>query len=186
MKALLGLKEAELQELALKLGIESYRGSQLASWIYQKGETNFALMTDLPQAERERLARETSINPLQIQDIRTTRDKTTKYLFELGDGEMIEAVRIPHRKWETICVSTQVGCPIGCVFCASGRDFVRNLTAGEIVGQVLLARKEGNPNIVFMGIGEPLLNREELFRALEVLKYNGLNRGDCNRGKGTN
>src|SRR4030042_1114985 len=169
MKALLGLKEAELQELALKLGIEPYRGSQLASWIYQKGETNFALMTDLSQAERERLARETRINPLQIQGIRTARDRTTKYLFELEDGEMIETVRILHRKWETICVSTQVGCPIGCAFCASGRDFVRNLTAGEIVGQVLLARKDESPNIVFMGIGEPLLNREELFRALEVL-----------------
>jgi len=78
-------------------------------------------------------------------------------------------VWLPHRDWETICVSTQVGCPIGCAFCASGKDFVRSLTAGEIIGQVLLLRREVSPNVVFMGIGEPLLNRKQLFRALEVL-----------------
>ena len=155
--------------MASGMGLEPYRGRQLAGWIYRKGATSFEAMTDLPKELRERLSQQFAITPLRIQETRRDADGTTKYLFELPDAELIEAVWLPHRDWETICVSTQVGCPIGCAFCASGKDFVRSLTAGEIIGQVLLLRREVSPNVVFMGIGEPLLNRKQLFRALEVL-----------------
>ena len=169
MRALLGIRTRELEELAVGKGLEPYRGRQLANWIYRKGATSFEAMTDLPKELREKLSQQFEIIPFRVQETRRDSDGTTKYLLELPDAELIEAVWLPHRDWETICVSTQVGCPIGCAFCASGKDFVRSLTAGEIIGQVLLLRREVSPNVVFMGIGEPLLNRKQLFRALEVL-----------------
>lgn len=163
------MRTEELEQMLSGMGLEPYRGRQLASWIYRKGATSFEAMTDLPKNLRERLFQQFEITPLRIRETKRDADGTTKYLLELPDAELIEAVWLPHRDWETICVSTQVGCPIGCAFCASGKDFVRSLTAGEIVGQVLLLRREVSPNVVFMGIGEPLLNRKQLFRALEVL-----------------
>jgi len=169
VRFLVGMSARELERLCEELGFESYRGRQLSRWIYEKGALTFDEMTDLPLSLRERLKGVASITPLEVADVRVSRDGTTKYLHRLPDGETVEAVFIPHRDWETICVSTQVGCPIGCVFCASGRDFVRNLTAGEIVAQVLMARKSEGTNVVFMGIGEPLLNRRALFKALELL-----------------
>ena len=169
MRALVGMSTPELEQLCEELGFERYRGRQLAQWVYRKGALTFDEMTDLPLALREKLKEVAAITPLDVADVRVSSDGTTKYLHRLPDGETIESVFIPHRDWDTICVSTQVGCPIGCVFCASGRDFVRNLTAGEIVAQVLMARKSESTNVVFMGIGEPLLNRKALFRALELL-----------------
>lgn len=166
---LLGMTTQELENLAEQLGQPRYRGRQLSLWIYRKGVLTFDAMTDLPKAFREQLREIALINPLQVMDVKVASDGTTKYLSQLLDGETVECVFIPHGEWDTICVSTQVGCPIGCRFCASGESYARNLTAGEIVGQVLLAKRRDNPNIVFMGMGEPLLNFDNLAKALRLL-----------------
>lgn len=166
---LVGMTTQRLETFAKQLGEPKYRGGQLAMWIYRKAVITFDAMTDLPKAFRERLQEIAVINPLQVVDVKVTSDGTTKYLSQLPDGEAVEFVFIPHSDWDTICVSTQVGCPIGCRFCASGKSFSRNLTAGEIVGQVLVARRRKNPNIVFMGMGEPLLNFDNLVKAIKLL-----------------
>ncbi len=166
---LVGMTTQELENLAEQLGQPRYRGRQLSLWIYRKGVLTFDAMTDLPKAFREQLSEIALINPLQVMDVKVASDGTTKYLSQLLDGETVECVFIPHGEWDTICVSTQVGCPIGCRFCASGESYARNLTAGEIVGQVLLAKRRDNPNIVFMGMGEPLLNFDNLAKALRLL-----------------
>jgi len=166
---LVGMTTQELEAFAEQLGEPKYRGRQLALWIYRKGVVTFDAMTDLPKGLRERLKEIAVINPLQVVDVKVSADGTTKYLSRLPDGETVECVFIPHGDWDTICVSTQVGCPIGCKFCASGESFARNLTAGEIVGQVLIAKRRDNPNIVFMGMGEPMLNFDNLVKALRLL-----------------
>lgn len=166
---LVGLTTSELEAFVEQLGEAKFRGRQLAKWIYQKGAMTFDAMTDLPEALRSRLEEVAIINPLQVIDVKASADGTVKYLSKLPDGEAVECVFIPHGRWETICVSTQVGCPIGCKFCASGESYARNLTAGEIVGQVLIAKRQRSPNVVFMGMGEPLLNFENLAKALHLL-----------------
>ena len=169
LTALVGLTTQELEAFVEQLGEPRFRGRQLAMWIYRKGVTAFDAMTDLPEALRGRLSEIAIVNPLQVVDVKASLDGTVKYLSKLPDGEAIECVFIPHGRWETICVSTQVGCPVGCRFCASGESYARNLTAGEIVGQVLIAMHRRNPNVVFMGMGEPLLNFENLAKALRLL-----------------
>ncbi len=166
---LVGMTTKELQAFAEGLGEPPYRGRQLSQWVYRKGVLIFDAMTDVPEDFREQLKEIAVINPLQVVDVRIASDGTTKYLSQLPDGETVEFVFIPHGVRDTICVSTQVGCPIGCKFCASGESYARNLTAGEIVGQVLIARRKDTPNIVFMGIGEPLLNFENLVKAIRLL-----------------
>lgn len=166
---LVGMSVEELETLAEKLGEPKYRGRQIASWVYRKGVLTFDAMTDLPKILREWLKEIATVNPLQVVDVKVASDGTTKYLGKLPDGETAEFVFIPHEDWDTICVSTQVGCPIGCRFCASGESYARNLTAGEIVGQVLIAKRKENLNIVFMGMGEPLLNFDNLVKALKLL-----------------
>lgn len=166
---LVGMTTQELKAWVERLGEPPYRGKQLAKWIYRKRVTDFGAMTDLPKAFREHLKEASLVNPLEVVDIKVAPDGTRKYLFRLPDDETVECVFIPHREWDTICVSTQVGCPIGCRFCASGESYARNLTAGEIVGQVLIACQEGTPNIVFMGMGEPMLNFDALIKAILIL-----------------
>jgi len=166
---LVGMTMQDLEVFAEQMGEPKYRGRQLAMWIYRKGVVTFDAMTDLPKVFRERLQEIAIINPLRVIDVKVASDGTTKYLSQLPDGETIECVFIPHSDWDTLCVSTQVGCPIGCKFCASGESFARDLTAGEIVGQVLIAKHRENPNIVFMGMGEPLLNFDNLVKAIKLL-----------------
>ncbi|MFN3421114.1 MAG: 23S rRNA (adenine(2503)-C(2))-methyltransferase RlmN [Armatimonadota bacterium] len=166
---LVGMTTEELEAFVEEFGEQKYRGRQLALWIYRKGVMTFDAMTDLPKSLREKLSEVAAINPLQVIDVKVSADGTTKYLSKLLDSETVECVFIPHSDWDTICVSTQVGCPIGCKFCASGESYARNLTAGEIVGQVLIAKRRDNPNIVFMGMGEPLLNFDNLVKALKLL-----------------
>lgn len=166
---LVGMTMQELETFAEHLGEPQYRGRQIAIWIYRKGVMTFDSMTDLPKALREKLSETAIINPLQVVDVKVARDGTTKFLSKLLDEETVECVFIPHDDRETICVSTQVGCPIGCKFCASGESYWRNLTAGEIVGQVLIAKRRENPNIVFMGMGEPMLNFDNLVKAIKLL-----------------
>jgi 23S rRNA (adenine2503-C2)-methyltransferase len=175
----------ELRELVKELGQPDYRCRQLAAWLYQKFAPDFETMTDLSRSLREWLAAEASISVLELRESRVSRlDGTRKYLFGLPDGEAIESVLMRTGKRITLCISTQVGCPFDCVFCRTGRmRFRRNLTTGEILDQICYLRFECREeaekvNIVFMGMGEPLLNLENLTRVIRTLNDpGGLNTG---------
>lgn len=170
---LFGANTAVLERVAKELGESPYRGKQLAEWIYKKQVTEFSVMSNLPDHFREELEATSSISRSKIILSRSSADETTKYLLELSDGQQIESVLIPSSDRVTVCVSTQVGCAVGCSFCATGTGgFVRNLTAGEIVDQVLTLESEGGrrvTNVVYMGMGEPLLNYDSVLQSVRLL-----------------
>lgn len=178
---LIGLTIEEVEKFAVSTGEQSYRGRQLFYWIYNRAATTFDEMSNLPKALRQRLNDLASLDTLRTLTKQVSpRDGTAKYLFELSDGSKIESVLIPpspqlngEEKRLTLCISTQVGCPLDCKFCATGTmGFTRNLTAGEIVDQVLQVRKESPrkiTNLVYMGMGEPLMNYEAVMKSVEIL-----------------
>ena len=172
------LAELELPELAefvAALGVESYHARQVFAWIHRRGTPAFNAMTDLSQALRSQLRLQACVRTPGIVSRDVSVDGTTKYLLGLADGKRIEAVFIPDTPAQTFCISTQVGCAMRCAFCLTGQmGIVRNLTAGEIVGQVrVLALHQGllgSPfNIVLMGMGEPLHNYDATMKALRIL-----------------
>ena len=184
---LLGLSREELARFAEQLGERPYRGNQVFAWLYERGATTFSTMSDLGKAFRERLETSATIRGIQhLMSQTSRRDTTTKFLFALEDGRKIETVLIPPRSAfrpgeavqedeqvrQTLCVSTQVGCPLDCAFCATATmGFQRNLAAGEIVDQLLQVRRLTGrriTNIVFMGMGEPLLNYDAVMKAVEI------------------
>ncbi len=171
--ALLDLSYAELEEFFSSLGQPSYRAAQVARWLYKRLATDFDELHNLPLTLRERLKEGAQIDLLTLLEEVTSPDGlTTKALFALRDGETIESVLMRYRRRNTVCLSTQVGCAIGCPFCATGQSgFVRDLSPGEIVGQVLhfARRVERVTNIVFMGMGEPLANYEATWQAVRIL-----------------
>ena len=158
-----------------------YRARQLAEWLYQKRARSFDEMTDLPKQFRVRLAQEFSFGQIEIERVLGSRDTTRKFLFRLSDASLIESVLIPaspalygsRSDRRTICASTQVGCAYGCKFCASGLEgFSRNLQPNEIVDQIITVEREAEEkidNIVFMGMGEPLANFENVMRAIRII-----------------
>jgi 23S rRNA (adenine2503-C2)-methyltransferase len=167
-----------------------YRASQILAWLYKKRLASFDQMSDLPASLREKLDREFVFDQLEVVRRLGSRDTTQKFLFRLGDGSLIESVLIPASPAlygtpsdrRTLCVSTQVGCAYGCKFCASGLEgWSRNLHAGEIVDQILKAEEvsgEKVNNLVFMGMGEPLANFDNLMTALAIINSHwGLNIG---------
>jgi 23S rRNA (adenine2503-C2)-methyltransferase len=172
---------SELTQRLEAMGEPSYRADQIVEWLYRKRVRFFAEMTDLPQALRERLANDFAFENLETVRVLGSRDTTRKFLFRLGDGNLIESVLIPaspalygdRSDRHTICVSTQVGCAYGCKFCASGLDgFSRNLGVNEIVDQIIAVEREAEEkidNIVFMGMGEPLANFENLMAAIRII-----------------
>lgn len=183
-----GLTAAELGAFCASLGEKEYRGRQLFTWLYEKGAASFDEMTTFSKPFRERLGAAASIDSLALVEAqRSSRDGTTKFLFELSDGKRIESVLIPpktafrgtdageeeEQQRLTLCVSTQVGCPLDCTFCATATmGFLRNLTPGEIVDQVMQARLHARKpitNIVYMGMGEPLLNYENVMKSVEII-----------------
>jgi 23S rRNA (adenine2503-C2)-methyltransferase len=183
-----GLTAAELGEYCVALGEKEYRGRQLFTWLYEKEAASFDEMTTFSKSFREQLSAHATIGSLAIVEAqRSAGDGTTKFLFELSDGRRIESVLIPpktafrganaveeeEQKRLTLCVSTQVGCPLDCAFCATATmGFTRNLTPGEIVDQVMLARAHaGKPitNLVYMGMGEPLLNYDSVMKSVEIV-----------------
>jgi 23S rRNA (adenine2503-C2)-methyltransferase len=163
-----------------------FRATQIWEWLYVHLATGFDEMTNLPKALRQQLASLYTIDPLTPVDSQLSADTlTTKTLFGLGDGATIESVLMKYDRRNTVCVSTQVGCPIGCAFCATGQSgFTRDLTAGEIVAQPLYfgrqLRNTGQAvtNVVLMGMGEPLLNYDAMWQAIETWNdHQGLNIG---------
>ncbi len=189
-RSLLGLSKEDLEQYCVASGGKPYRAKQMLEWLYQHRVGSIAEMTNLPAPIREQLAKEFHINDLHHVETKGADDTTRKFLFRLHDGRYVETVFIPASKGlngrqssrKTICVSSQVGCAYGCKFCASGlAGFTRNLTAAEIVGQMLAVEKETGEcinNIVFMGMGEPLANLKNLIKALEIITSHwGLNIG---------
>jgi 23S rRNA (adenine2503-C2)-methyltransferase len=156
-------------------GERAFRADQILKWLYLRQAVGFDEMTDLSKPFRGLLAENFTIDRLALADLRTAADGTRKLLFHLGDGQTVETVLIPERDHFTLCVSSQVGCAQGCRFCLTGRGgLVRNLTHAEIVGQVWEARKQMDDpiqltNLVFMGMGEPLANYDNLVAAIGVL-----------------
>ncbi|MCL5105702.1 MAG: 23S rRNA (adenine(2503)-C(2))-methyltransferase RlmN [Armatimonadetes bacterium] len=170
---LLGLDSAELSDYCVKLGYSSFRGKQIADWLYRKGVRDVLQMTNLPAGLREQLAADATIGGSEVIKVSKAPDETAKYLLKLSDGETIETVHLPYLDRTSVCVSTQVGCGAGCVFCATADcGFVRNLTAGEIVDQVVTVQEHADSpvsHVVFMGMGEPLLNLTNVLKAVHLL-----------------
>lgn len=171
----------ELVALVNALDLPKYRAGQLFSWLHKFGVTDFSQMANIPKSIRSVLAERYYISGCRIEEKYVSRiDSTVKYLFRLHDGEYIESVIMKYKYGYTICVSSQVGCKMGCRFCASTlAGFKRNLTAGEIEGQIHAAQADLNiriSHIVLMGIGEPLDNLDNVIRFIEnVNNDNGLN-----------
>jgi len=174
---ILDLNYEQLQRLLISWGEPSYRATQIWEWLYRSLVTEYDRMSNLPKSLRERLKQRTRIQLLSPIDARTTPDGLTrKVLFSLRDGNTIEAVLMSYERRRTVCISTQVGCAIGCPFCATGASgFIRNLSPGEIIEQVLFFARElaasGQrlTNIVIMGMGEPLHNYAATWQAIRTL-----------------
>ena len=182
---LLDLEPAELIRWCGELGEQPFRAKQLQRWIHQFGEADFDAMTDLAKSLREKLKLHATVTAPAIISDNTASDGTRKWLIDVGDGNAVETVFIPEENRGTLCVSTQAGCAVNCRFCSTGKQgFSRNLTIGEIVGQLWMAertlrREKGvtaGPkgerqitNVVMMGMGEPLLNYEPTVAALKLM-----------------
>ena len=170
---LLSLSKEELFACMKELSLPSYRAKQLYSWVYQKGTESYDLMSNLPLKLREHLKEVLPLTPLVLLEESIAADGTRKFLFKLFDNQVIEAVSIPSGKFLTVCCSTQVGCPMACAFCATGKEgFTRNLFPGEIVGQILYIQNHLGTrvsNVVFMGQGEPFLNYQSVINALHII-----------------
>ncbi len=163
----------ELENFVEREGFRKFRAKQIAKWVYKKLSTSFYDMTDLSKDTREYLSKIARIKTIELIRKELSKDGTVKYLFELEDGNKVESVFIPERNWNTICISTQVGCPIGCKFCLTAKDgFTRNLRTSEIVEQYLEVQRDVKvriSNVVFMGMGEPLLNLENVKKSIEIM-----------------
>ena len=173
----------ELKEEILLLGEKGFKAAQIYSWLHKHGAESFDEMTNISKDLREKLKNNYDIYNCTIEKkLVSVYDDTVKYLFSLNDGELIESVVMKYKYGYTICVSSQVGCKMGCKFCASGiAGFVRNLTAGEILSEVYTAQKDLGiriSHIVMMGVGEPLDNYDNVIKFLSMISdENGLNIG---------
>jgi 23S rRNA (adenine2503-C2)-methyltransferase len=171
-RPILGLDLPELEDCLARIGESTYRAKQISHWLHRRGAKSFAEMTDLSEPLRARLESDYSITVPPVEEF-TSGDGTRKFRFLVGPGEAVEAVWIPDENRKTLCVSSQVGCALGCRFCVTGAiGFRRNLRADEIVAQVRhvkLLEKLPVTNLVFMGMGEPLQNEEGVLAALRVL-----------------
>jgi 23S rRNA (adenine2503-C2)-methyltransferase len=169
----------ELENQLKDLGQPSFRAKQIWQWVWQKGCRTFSQMSNVNKELRHSLTQTYTLALPELSDVKTSQDLTIKGLLTMNDGEEIEWVLIPEKDHYTLCLSTQAGCSLGCTFCSTGQTgFHRNLSSGEITSQVLIARQvlaqaeTGWPlrNIVFMGMGEPLLNWSQVHKALQVIR----------------
>ena len=168
---LLGRTPEELKQIALEAGLPAFAGKQMAQWLYQKRVRSIDEMTNLSKQGREVLAQQYEVGITVPVDVQTSKDGTRKYLFSVGENNYIEAVMIPDEDRKTLCVSSQAGCKMGCKFCMTGRQgFHGNLTAADIINQFFAIEESGElTNAVFMGMGEPLDNWDQVKRAMEIL-----------------
>ena len=173
---LLGYSLKSLEDFFDSIEEPKFRAKQLIKWIHQKGVLDFDEMSDLNKNLREKLKSIALIKPPQIEKVHKSSEGTIKYLIKLKSGSMVEMVRIPEKKRITLCISSQAGCALQCTFCATGaQGFERNLSADEIIGQLWLANfsdKKNSPitNVVFMGMGEPLLNFIPVIESAKLMK----------------
>ena len=173
-KTLKGLTLSELKDYFISIGEPGFRAEQVFKWTYGDMVNEFDEMNNLPKSLRQKLTEEFSIDTLSYLTSEISASTITKkYIFETADGNQIESVIIPERKRTTLCISTQVGCPLDCKFCATGlMGYTKNLSAGEIFDQFKLASKDYKDseitNIVYMGMGEPLINFKETVKSLEI------------------
>jgi len=190
------MNEDQLREYLIVMGQPRFRAKQIFTWIYRKETGSFYEMSDLPKSLRAGLDEIAMISIPRVLKQRVSQDGTRKFLFEMNDKKRVEAVVIP-QSWDknarySLCISTQVGCPVGCGFCATGLSgFQRNLQAYEMVGQVLGSKRELArrlkrddtliTNVVYMGMGEPLLNYEAMLQSIYLLNdHHGINIGQRN------
>ena len=175
-KNLLGCSLESLESFFLEINEPKFRAKQLLKWIHQKGIIDFDLMTDLNKDLRNKLKSISYVKPPSIHEKHISEDGTIKYLIELESGSMIEMVEIPEKKRRTLCVSSQAGCALQCTFCATGaQGFEQNLESYEIIGQLWLSNfhnenKKQITNVVFMGMGEPLLNFDAVIESAKIMK----------------
>ncbi|HXG67149.1 MAG TPA: 23S rRNA (adenine(2503)-C(2))-methyltransferase RlmN [Blastocatellia bacterium] len=175
---LLGMTQDEIRDFMTALGEKPYRARQLYYAIYRRRITSFDLMTDLPKTLRRILEEHAVVTHTQIENVFISTDGTRRYLLKLADGREVEAVFMPEERRDTICISSQVGCPLACDFCMTGViGLKRNMTAGEIISQVVIVLNEvygpgaeppHGTNIVMMGMGEPLLNYDAVMKTVRV------------------
>ena len=163
----------KLKEIIKNFGFEQFRAKQVYEWIYNKEELDIVEMKNLPEKLRQKLKQNYTLSSLKIKQIQESKDGTKKILYELKDGYKIESVLIPDDDRTTLCISSQAGCGCGCRFCATGKlGFKRNLETAEIIEEFILAEKENKKkidNLVFMGMGEPLLNWENVKKAILII-----------------
>ena len=170
-KKLMGMTLAELQQVAAEVGLPGYTAKQMADWLYKKHVTEVSEMTNVALAKRSALAERYEVGAYPPAMAQRSVDGTIKYLYAAGEGHFVESVYIPTEDRATLCVSSQVGCKMNCLFCMTGKQgFSANLTANQILNQIRsLPERESLTNLVFMGMGEPLDNVNELFKVLEIL-----------------
>jgi 23S rRNA (adenine2503-C2)-methyltransferase len=171
-----GLSRSELETFVTDLGWQRYRADQIFAWIHRRGVVDPAKMTDLAKSRRQQLGQRATVSSLGLcREVTSPLDETSKYLFQLDDGQLIESVLIREERRRTVCVSTQVGCALKCAYCATGdMGLIRSLDAAEIVDQVISIRRQLPPgeeisNVVLMGMGEPLRNYEQSVKACRLM-----------------
>jgi 23S rRNA (adenine2503-C2)-methyltransferase len=168
---ILGKTQTEIGQIIETLKLPRYAVLQVTDWLYKKGVCSFDEMTNLTKEDRKRLDESFYIGRQKPSDVQISSDGTRKYLFPVKGGKYIESVYIPEPERSTLCLSSQVGCKMGCVFCMTGKQgFQGNLTSGEIVNQIVsLPEQSALTNYVFMGMGEPLANTENVLKSIEIL-----------------
>lgn len=177
MRDIRDLNYSELESALIEFGEKKFRAKQIYNWLWKRGALSFNEMTDISLALREKLSEYFSFSISKIKSEAKSSDGTAKFIIELSDNQLIESVLIPHKNRVTACISSQVGCPLGCAFCATGTmGFIRNLSFHEIIDEYLLLNSRAQliynqyiTNIVFMGMGEPLLNINNISKAIELL-----------------
>lgn len=168
------MSQAELEAWAIEQGEKAFRGRQLFQWIWQKGAESFSEMSNISNHFIQMLENDCSLETTSVEQVQTSEAQgTSKFLIRLNDGKFVETVLIPEEKRNTVCLSSQVGCALDCDFCATGKmGLKRNLTSGEIVDQLLHVKRFSErpiTNIVFMGMGEPFHNYDQVIKAAEII-----------------
>ncbi len=170
-EALFGKTLNELKEIVTELGFSKFVAKQLADWLYKKKAESFDLMLNISKKNREILASKYIVGHYPYSNVQESVDGTKKYLFKMENNQFVESAYIPSENRKTLCVSSQVGCKMGCLFCMTGKQgFQKNLKAGEILNQMVsIDESDELTNLVYMGMGEPMDNIEEVLKSLEII-----------------